>query len=53
MYQDTEPVMLYLDPSNIVVIYEFFDTTTQTGIIAQYFNIDIRKINGRVFDYPK
>lgn len=53
MYQGSEPVTVYLNPGNVVVGYDFFDTTTRTGIVTRYFDIDVGLIDGRVFDFPE
>lgn len=53
MYQDVAPVKVYLDSSDTVVGYDFYDTTTRTGIVNRYFNIEFGLIDGRVFDFPK
>jgi hypothetical protein len=53
MYQGAAPVTVFLDPNNVVVGYDFYDTTTRTGVVTRYFNIDIGQIDGRIFDFPK
>jgi hypothetical protein len=44
---------VYLDSSETVVGYDFYDVTTRTGIVNRFFNIEFGEIDKRVFDFPK
>ncbi|KAF4636752.1 hypothetical protein G7Y89_g1332 [Cudoniella acicularis] len=53
VYENSGPVTVYLDSSGTFVGYDFYDVTTRTGIVNRFFNIELGKIDKRVFDFPK
>ncbi len=53
MFEGSGPVTIYLDSDGTVIGYDFYDVTTRTGIVNRFFNIEVGKIDKRVFDFPK
>ena len=52
LYENSDPVTVYLDSSDTVVGYDFYDVTTRTGIVNRFFNIEHGEIGKEVFDFP-
>jgi hypothetical protein len=51
LYENSDPVTVYLDSSGTVVGYDFYDVTTRTGIVNCSFKIELGEIDKEVFDF--
>jgi len=47
------PVRVYLDVESVVRGYDFYDTSSRTGTVTRFFNIQVGKLNESLFEFPE